>query len=139
MKATSCGLITLLLAGGLTTASEAKVPANEAAGGDPLFAAGVGTRAPTLELIRRYHTDHGYVMDPHTAVGVCVAEPHLEEGVPMICLATAHPAKFGDAIRDATREAVHHEILDGLLDAPTRCETLPNDRAAVCDFIAGHG
>ena len=57
----------------------------------------------------------------------------------MICLATAHPAKFSDAIADAIGEAAHHEILDGLLDAPARCESLPNDRAAVCDFIAARG
>ncbi len=77
-------------------------------------------------------------MDPHTAVGTCVAETQIEDGVPMICLATAHPAKFSDAIRDAIGEAAHHEVLDGLLEAPARCESLPNDRAAVCDFIAAH-
>ncbi len=105
---------------------------------DPLFAAGVGTRDQTLEIIRRYYKDYDYLMDPHTAVGTCVAETQIEDGVPMICLATAHPAKFSDAIRDAIGEAAHHEVLDGLLEAPVRCESLPNDRAAVCDFIAAH-
>lgn len=102
---------------------------------DDLFLPGVGTTADTLATIRRYDRDHGYLLDPHTAVGVHVAEQHLEPGVPTICLATAHPAKFSQAIREATGREAHHEILDNLAHAPTRCEVLPADANLIKKFI----
>lgn len=105
---------------------------------DPLFAAGTGSRQDTLEIIGRYHRDYAYTMDPHTAVGVHVAEQHLDDASPTICLATAHPAKFSEAIKEATGQEAHHEILDGLAHAPTRCEVLPNDEAAVREFLRQH-
>ena len=105
--------------------------------GDDLIRAGRGDTAATLATIRKYWTAHRYLLDPHSAVGVCVAERHLDPAVPMICLATAHPAKFGDAIRQAIGEDLaHHPILDALAALPTRCARLPAERAAVAAFIA---
>jgi threonine synthase len=44
----------------------------------------------------------------------------------MICLATAHPAKFSQAIQDATgADLAHHPILEALRELPTRCAILP--------------
>lgn len=104
---------------------------------DDLFRAGVGDTASTLAIIRRYWKEHRYLLDPHTAVGVHVGEQHRAGNVPMICLATAHPAKFPQAIRDATGEDLaHHPTLDALEHAPTRCEVLPNDEQAVRDYVA---
>jgi threonine synthase len=105
---------------------------------DEAFVAGVGDSQTTLETIRRYHRDHHYLLDPHTAVGVHVAEPLVRDGEPMICLATAHPAKFGDAIRDAIGEPAHHPVLDGLDHAPTRCHNVARDRQEICRYIAEH-
>lgn len=106
---------------------------------DPLFRAGVGDTASTLATIQRYHEQHGCLLDPHTAVGVHVAESHLQPDEPMICLATAHPAKFGGAIEQATGRALaHHPALDALRDAPTRCATLPNDERVIRDYVATH-
>ncbi len=51
---------------------------------------------------RRVHAETGELLCPHTAVGVKVAEEHLDPAVPMITLATAHPAKFPDAVEAAT-------------------------------------
>ena len=108
-------------------------------GHDPLFVAGVGNTAATLATIKKYHTECDYLLDPHTAVGVYVAEQFLDPEAPTICFATAHPAKFGDAILQATgKDLAHHPILDALADLPTRCTTLPADAAAVRDFIAAH-
>ncbi|HBA82964.1 MAG TPA: threonine synthase [Verrucomicrobia bacterium] len=113
------------------------VPLNENGRVDDLIAAGAVNTAQTLDVIRRYHAEHGYLLDPHTAVGVFVGERHLSSSSPTICLATAHPAKFGQAIRDATGQDLgHHEILDRLLDAPTRCEVLPADEQAIRDFVS---
>jgi threonine synthase len=104
---------------------------------DNLFRAGVGDTANTLATIQRYWKEHRYLLDPHTAVGVAVGERHLSDRVPMICLATAHPAKFPQAIRDATGEDLaHHPVLDALADAPTRCDRLPNDEKAVRAYVA---
>ncbi|HMP72849.1 MAG TPA: threonine synthase [Kiritimatiellia bacterium] len=109
-------------------------------GGDRLFYAGVGTTKDTLEVIGRYHREYGYLLDPHTAVGVHVAEQALSEDVPTICLATAHPAKFGDAIKDATGEDLaRHEVLERLRDLPTRSVEMPADLDAVRDYVKAHG
>jgi threonine synthase len=106
-------------------------------GSDDLFAAGEGNTEQTLVTIRKYHDDYDYTLDPHTAVGVAVAERFqtLENEVPTICLATAHPAKFTDAIEQAVGEAAHHPVLDKLADAETRCDTIANDEQAIRDYL----
>ena len=53
----------------------------------------------------------------------------------MICVATAHPAKFTAAITEAIGQEPHHEILDALADAETRCECIANDERAVREYI----
>jgi len=89
-----------------------------------------------LATIRTYHERHGYLMDPHTACGVAVAEQVGLAGEPVVCLATAHPAKFPAAIEQATgQDLARHPAIDALADLPTRCEILPNDPQAVRDFI----
>lgn len=120
-------------------------------GSDDLFVAGEGTTAETLAAIRKYKADSDYTLDPHTAVGVVVAERFqclekskgggsasfqtLENEAPIICLATAHPAKFTDAIEQALGEAAHHPELDKLADAETRCDTIANDEADIRDYL----
>ncbi len=103
---------------------------------DPAFLAGVGTQDEMLTTIRKYHEEYGYLLDPHTAVGVSVAERLGAEGGPVLCLSTAHPAKFPEAIEKAIgKDLAHHPAIDALADLPTRCETLPNDENAVREFI----
>ena len=100
------------------------------------FASGACDTAGTLATIREFHERHEFLLDPHTAVGVKVAREHMADGEPMICLATAHPAKFGAAIRDATgRDLAHHEILDSLADLPTRCSVLDANADTLRAFI----
>ena len=121
------------------TGGSLSIPLNKNGRVDDLFVAGVGTTSETLAVIRRYYEEYKYLLDPHSAVGVHVAEQYLDSHVPTICLATAHPAKFSQAIRDATgQDLAHHEILDRLADAPTRCTVLPADEQAVKDFIVRH-
>ena len=106
-------------------------------GTDPSFVADSGTREDTLAAIQRYYTQYGYLLDPHTAVGVSVAERFLRVDAPTVCLATAHPAKFGGAIRDALgSDVATHPSIDQLADLPTRCTALPARREAVQAFIA---
>jgi len=106
---------------------------------DDRITAGSATTLDTLETIREYEAHHGYLLDPHTAVGVHAARPWLNNSTPMICLATAHPAKFGEAIRQATgRDLAHHPLLDGLRNLPTRCATLPAEATAVKSYLETH-
>ena len=103
---------------------------------DPDFAAGMGSEADCLATIRKYHEQYDYLLDPHSAVGVAVAERQGFDDSPVVCLATAHPAKFPEAIQKATgKDLARHPRIDALMDLPTRCEVLPNDRQAVREFI----
>lgn len=126
------------LMSGFSQARELSVPLNASGVVDDLFTAGRGDTAQTLETIRRYHHDVGYVLDPHTAVGIYVAEMHRSPGSPAICLATAHPAKFTQAIVDAIGEEVHHPALDALADAETRCDSIADDVDAVKRYLVEH-
>lgn len=66
----------------------------------PLIASGSCDEAGTAAQIRQTMAECGYLADPHTAVGLAVAERHLGS-VPMVTLSTAHPAKFPDAVEAA--------------------------------------
>ena len=110
----------------------------DAANPGGVFVAGTGSNAATIETIREVFEAHDYVLDPHTAVGVHVAQRYRRDGVPCVCLATAHPAKFLDAVADATgrSDVGHHPSIDGLHDMPTRVEVLPADRDVIRGYIA---
>lgn len=103
---------------------------------DPDFTAVSGNRGATLETIKQFWSDYGYLLDPHTAVGVHAAMNHHKDGVPVIALATAHPAKFPDAIREATgKDLARHDILDALKGLPTHSEDVEVDPEAVRAII----
>lgn len=102
----------------------------------PTFRAGRANNHDTLATIRSVHESTGMLIDPHTAVGVKAAREFAEDGVPMITLATAHPAKFPDAVERAT--GVRPELpehLSNLFDLPERTTDLPNDLATVEAFV----
>lgn len=121
------------------TTGQIRLPLADGNGVDPMFHAGAGDTRRTLETIRDTWRSHGYLLDPHTAVGVAVARECLDPDEPMLCLATAHPAKFNRAIEDALGEDLaHHEILDALADAETRCDSLPADIDAVRGYLDLH-
>jgi threonine synthase len=103
---------------------------------DPLFQAGAADRDDVLATIRKTYEQHNYVLDPHTACGVHVAN-QLPAGDPLVCLATAHPAKFPDAIAEATGrdDLATHPCIAELKAAEERCAVLPEDIGAVRDFI----
>ena len=105
---------------------------------DPVFRAGRGTTEDTLAAIRDNWEKHSYLMDPHTAVGVSVGRRFAaEDPTPMVCLSTAHPAKFGAAIARAIgQDIASHPLIDALKGAETRVTRLPADAAAVAAFVA---
>ncbi len=67
-----------------------------------VFDSGRASEEETRAAIRRTWEETGELLCPHSAIGVHVAEAHLKRDVPMITLATAHPAKFPDAVAQAS-------------------------------------
>ncbi len=96
------------------------------------FGSGRASEAETADTIRRTFTDCGELLCPHSAVGVKVAEEQSVGAVPMITLATAHPAKFPDAVEAATgiRPPLPNRMAD-LYDRPERVTEVANDLAAL--------
>lgn len=95
------------------------------------FASGACDEAETAATIRRLRERGDYLLDPHTAVGVAVAEKHLGE-TPMVTLATAHPAKFPEAVEQAAGE--RPELPDwakSILSQEEDYQVLPADLATV--------
>ena len=83
--------------------------------------------------IRRLHAASGYLADPHTAIGIAAARAHAPgQGIPTVAMATAHPAKFPDAMERATgiRPPLPPRMAD-LYEREERFTVLPNDLAAV--------
>lgn len=96
--------------------------------------------ATTKATIKAVYESTGELLDPHSAVGVNVARRcHDDASIPLITLATAHPAKFPDAVESAT--GVHPTLpahLSNLFSMPERVSKLENDIEAVKSFIAQH-
>ncbi|MFN0218756.1 MAG: threonine synthase [Hyphomicrobium sp.] len=99
------------------------------------FAANSASESDVADCIRRFNTEHGYLLDPHTACGVVAAERAAPDG-DTIVLATAHPAKFPDAVEAAAglRPALPQRLANLMRD-PERLTTLPNNVAAVEQFV----
>ena len=102
-----------------------------------LFHAGRCTESETLATIAAVHRDTGMIIDPHTAVGVAVAERlRGARETPMVTLATAHPAKFPDAVESAigVRPPLPDRLAN-LYEREERYALLPNDLSAVMEHI----
>ena len=92
----------------------------------------------TCRTIKEVHARSGYLADPHTATGIKAAEVcDTDSSIPMITLATAHPAKFTAAIEKAGLPApgLPPHMAD-LYQRPERCTVLPNSLKAVEQFMA---
>ena len=97
--------------------------------------------AGMVEVIRSTYAESGYLLDPHTAIGLAAArECSNNPSTPMITLATAHPAKFPDAVKEAgypEDPALPPHMAD-LFDREEQYTVLDNDNQAVQQFIAEH-
>ena len=106
-----------------------------------LFQSGRSTEADTRATIARMRSESNIIVDPHTAVGIHVAERLREPEVPMVTLATAHPAKFPDAVETACGLRPQlPERCSGLMEAEENYEVLRADltevEAAIGTFVA---
>jgi threonine synthase len=100
------------------------------------FDAGRANEAETLATIRAVHQESGYLLDPHSAVGIAVARK-LDVKTPFIALGTAHPAKFPDAVEKAcgVRPGLPAGF-EGLAARKERFDVLPADKAAVARYVS---
>lgn len=101
-----------------------------------VFDSGCASEDETGATIRVTHAETGELLCPHSAVGVKVAAEHLDPAVPMITLATAHPAKFPDAVEAATgyRPPLPNRMAD-LYDRPERMTEVANDLSDIQSLI----
>ncbi len=116
----------------MSTTGEIRVSADKLQQVHQLFSAVAVSEEETAGQIAATYRESGYILDPHSAVGVRAAA----DTPAAICLATAHPAKFGDAVEAAIGvEADPPPSLQGLMEKETRCAVLEADREAVRGYM----
>ncbi len=94
-----------------------------------------------IDVIRDVYETSEYLLDPHTAIGVQAArKTRRSQSIPMVCLATAHPAKFPEAVKKAGQkedpELPHH--MADLFEREEKFTVLDNDLAMVQQFVSDH-
>ena len=120
----------------LKTAGQSMLEPAEMAATEQLWTSWSCDDATTLETMGQTYRDTGQLVDPHTAVGLAAARARRREQEPTVVLATAHPAKFPEAVKQAT--GIDPELPAGLAELqalPEHYEVLPNDLAAVRRYI----
>ncbi len=103
------------------------------------FDAIAATEDDVMETIASFKKDHGYILDPHTAIGVFAARQKQQRNIPVICLSTAHPAKFADTVHKATGTVPEPPpSIAGILEKESKCETMAADEDLIKSFIIRH-
>lgn len=101
------------------------------------FDAGTTDETATRRVIAETQQRSGYLLDPHTAVGLGVALALPHSGTPMVTLGTAHPAKFPAAVKEASGiDPALPAWMSDLFGRPERLTVLPNEQRQIEDFIA---
>lgn len=104
------------------------------------FVASSVSEEEVQQTIEKYYKRYHYILDPHTAVGVRAAEQHRVQGVPMVCLATAHPAKFQATVEKAITTTIKlPPALAEIIEQTTRCEIMDCNQADIMSYIEKHG
>ena len=93
----------------------------------------------TVATINDFFAQTGYILDPHTAVGVAAGRATTSGTCPLVCLATAHPAKFGAAVKAAIgQEPVLPPAFQGIEKLPKRFERIPSQVTLIRNYVAQH-
>ena len=101
------------------------------------FTSGSSTHADRIATIREVHARYGRIVDPHTADGLKVGRERAAQGVPLVCLETALPAKFEQTIVEALgRPAPRPPGYEDLESRPQRFDLLDPDPEAVKRYVA---
>ena len=109
-------------------------------GAAALFSSARADSNDMAQAIRWAHENCGELLDPHTAIGLHAARTAgLAKHIPVVTLATAHPAKFRDAVERATgQRPVLPARIGYLFQREERMIELPGDYAAIADYVAAH-
>jgi threonine synthase len=100
------------------------------------FVSGRSSHADRMRTIREVYERYGQMIDTHTADGFKVGREYTESGVPLVCLETALPAKFEDAIRQALgRDPERPAAVEAIEKLPQRFDTLNADVEAVKRYL----
>lgn len=92
--------------------------------------------AETVARIKAEYAENNYIIDPHSAIALEAGMRMASKDVPMIVLATAHPAKFPDVVAQATGVSVPQPArLLSQLNEEERVVRLPNELAQVADYV----
>jgi len=103
------------------------------------FVSGASSHRDRIETIRALHARYGTLIDTHTADGVKVGLQYREPDVPLVCLETALPVKFADAIREAIgREPERPAGYENIEALPQRVTVIDPDPEQVKAIIARH-
>jgi threonine synthase len=106
-----------------------------------LFSSHCVSDEQTCEQIASTWRECEYLLDPHSAVGVRAAlQSDVDKATPVITLATAHPAKFPEAIKQSglSQAVALPEHLKDLFERDERLDVVPNELAAVQAFISAN-
>ena len=103
-----------------------------------LFDAAAFDDSATLAAMKSLYEETGQLIDPHSAIGVAAGRARRRDAaVPLVALATAHAAKFPDAVEKATgiRPGLPARLAD-LYQREERCDVLPLDEGVIKDYVA---
>ncbi len=105
-----------------------------------LLSSAAVNRDKTLNAMKDVDAQYDYVLDPHTAVGYHAAIDSMSQieradGTPIIVVGTAHPAKFPEAVAEATGVQPTHPTLEALKGLQKRSHALPCDIEAVKSYL----
>lgn len=100
------------------------------------FVAGRTTEDEVAQTIKASLAEVDYLLDPHTAVGLCAGRKAWTGAAPLVTLSTAHPAKFPDAVAEMSGQRPALPLhMSNLFDKPERIDVLANDVQAVRSFV----
>ena len=103
------------------------------------FVSGESSHADRMKTIREVYERYGQMIDPHTADGYKVGCEYREAGVPLVCLETALPAKFEEAIREALgQDPERPKGMEDLEKLPQRVEAMERDVESIKRYIVAH-
>lgn len=113
-----------------------QVGENRHAAAKHMFSAARFDDQETLAAIERWQKSSCYLLDPHSAVGVLAAEAHSAPDAAMVVAATAHPAKFTGAIKEATgKDPILPERLASVFAKDEHYTTLPNTLSVIQNHV----
>jgi len=103
------------------------------------FRTGRASEKQVAQTIKKTHAETGYLLDPHSAIGVFVAGKHEKPNTPMVTLATAHPAKFPAAVKSASGiDPALPTWLADLMHKEERFQIVKPELKAIETFIGEH-